>query len=63
MATHSSILAWRYPWIGVPGTYSPWSRKELDMTEPLTLSLSDAKYSSNALDILQIEGSLRIGID
>ena len=36
MATHSSILAWR-----IPGTedlvgYSPWGRKESDMTERLT---------------------------
>ena len=34
MATHSSILAWRIPvdrgaW---RATYSPWGRKELDMT-------------------------------
>ena len=28
-ATHSSILAWRIPWT----VYSPWGRKELDMTE------------------------------
>ena len=28
-ATHSSILAWRIPWV----VYSPWGRKELDMTE------------------------------
>ena len=28
MATHSSFLAWRIPWIG-----SPWGRKELDTTE------------------------------
>ena len=33
-ATHSSILAWKNPmdrgtWLG----YSPWGRKELDMTE------------------------------
>ena len=27
-ATHSSILAWRIPWI-----YSPWDRRELDTTE------------------------------
>ena len=27
-ATHSSILAWRIPWL-----YSPWDCKELDMTE------------------------------
>ena len=31
-ATHSSILAWRIPWI------SPWGRKELDTTERLSLS-------------------------
>ena len=27
-ATHSSILAWR-----IPGLYSPWDCKELDMTD------------------------------
>ena len=32
MATHSSILAWRIPWIEEPG-YSPWSCKETDMTD------------------------------
>ena len=32
-ATHSSILAWRIPW-------TPWGCKELDTTEPLSLSLS-----------------------
>ena len=34
MATHSSILAWKIPWME-PGRHSPWGRKELDMTEPL----------------------------
>ena len=33
-ATHSSILAWRIPWT----IYSPWDRKELDITEQLSLS-------------------------
>ena len=33
MATHSSTLAWRIPWTEEPGGYSPWGRKELDMTE------------------------------
>ena len=34
MATHSSILAWEIPWIEEPGRlYSPWGRRELDMTE------------------------------
>ena len=39
MATHSSILAWRTPWTGSMAGYSPWGCKELDTTEPLTLSL------------------------
>ena len=34
MATYSSILAWKIPWTEEPG-YSPWGRKELDMTERL----------------------------
>ena len=37
-ATHSSILVWRIPWTEKPGSlYSPWGRKELDMTERLLL--------------------------
>ena len=35
MATHSNILAWKIPWAEEPGDYSPWGRKELDMTERL----------------------------
>ena len=34
-AAHSSILAWRIPWI----IYSSWGHKESDMTEQLSLSL------------------------
>ena len=41
MATHSSILAWRIPWT------SPWGCKESDMTEWLSLSLSDAQHPGN----------------
>ena len=33
MATHSSILAWKIPWMEEPIGYSPWGRKELDTTE------------------------------
>ena len=36
MATPSSILAWRIPWTGEPGGYSPLGHKELNMTEQLT---------------------------
>ena len=39
MASHSSILAWRFPWTEEPsGLYSLWGHKESDMTEWLTLS-------------------------
>ena len=40
-ATYSSILAWRIP-------YSPWGQKELDMTERLSLSLSQPSLWSNS---------------
>ena len=36
MATHSSTLAWRIPWMEEPGgLYSPWDRKEMDMAKRL----------------------------
>ena len=38
MATDSSILAWRIHAQRRLVGYSPWSHKELDRTEPLTLS-------------------------
>ena len=39
MATHSSILAWRIPWTeeSLVG-YNPWGRKEVDMTERLSVT-------------------------
>ena len=37
METHSSILAWKIPWMEEPLGYSPWGRKELDTTERLHL--------------------------
>ena len=34
MAIHSSLLAWKIPWMEEPGRlYSPWGCKESDMTE------------------------------
>ena len=36
MATHSSTLAWKIPWMEEPGAgYTPWGRKESDTTERL----------------------------
>ena len=37
MATHCSILAWEIPWTRSPVVYSPWGRKESDMTEQLSM--------------------------
>ena len=36
MTTHSSILAWRIPWIEEPGGLQSMGITELDMTEQLT---------------------------
>ena len=33
MAAHSSILAWRIPWMEEPGGLHLWGLTELDMTE------------------------------
>ena len=38
MATHSSFLAWEIPWQKSLMGYSPWGRKELDMTEYLSIA-------------------------
>ena len=35
MATHSSALAWKIPWMEEIGSHSPWNRKESDMIERL----------------------------
>ena len=49
VGTHSSILAWRIPWIVEPGSYSPWGLKELNTTEQLTASLSLMPMTSSHL--------------
>ena len=41
MVTYSNSFAWRIPRTEEPGRlHSPWGRRELDMTEQLTLSPS-----------------------
>ena len=51
MATHSSILAWRIPWIEEPAELHPWGHKESDSTEQLTLLLSALLSISVYLEI------------
>ena len=40
MATHSSTLAWKIPWVRSLVGCSPWGCKEWDMTEQLHLHFS-----------------------
>ena len=47
MATHSSILAWSIPGHRSLAGYSPWGRKESDMTEPVTLSQTNIYAKRN----------------
>ena len=44
MATQSSILAWRIPWTerSLSG-YSPWGRKESDVSEQITRSYFNSR--------------------
>ena len=55
MATHSSILAWRIPWTGEPGGYSPWDHNESDTTERLTIQYRTTKQTKN-IPICEPEG-------
>ena len=44
LATNSSILAWKISQTEEPGgSYSPWGRKEMDMTEQLITPIQDKK--------------------
>ena len=40
MASHSSTLVWKIPWMEEPVGCSPWGLKESDTTERLHFSLS-----------------------
>ena len=52
MATHSNICEWRIPWTEKPGRHIPWGRKELDVTEQLTFSLSCFNTLFSITDII-----------
>ena len=44
MATHSSIIAWRIPWIEKPGRLQSMGSQELDMTYRLNHHQISCKY-------------------
>ena len=41
IATHSSILAWKIPWLEKPGRFSPQSLEKSDMTKQLHLRMKN----------------------
>ena len=50
LATHSSILAWKISWTEEPGgSYSPWGRKELDMTEATQQQQQQQHFLSSSI--------------
>ena len=53
MATHSSTLAWKTPWMKEPGSYSPWGHKESETTEQLQFTSSLNTLAKLMLKILQ----------
>ena len=54
MASHSSILDWEIPWIESLVGYCPWSRKESDMTEWLSLHFPLCIFPSVCFRVLSV---------
>ena len=52
MATDSSILAWKIPWTEQPAGYSPWGRKESDITEHNSVFKQYAIYIVYSIDYI-----------
>ena len=64
MAAHSSILAWKIPWTQEPGELNPWSPKEWDTTEQLSIAyklnrykMCNSEYSVLVLSIHHVPGN------
>ena len=51
MAMHSNILAWEIPWAEEPGGYSPWSHRESDTTEQLSIHTHENGIKGEGLAI------------
>ena len=54
MATHSSILAWRIPWIEEPGGLQPIGRKESDTSEATEHTVQN-ETSTTSLSTLVVD--------
>ena len=61
MVTHSNILAWRIPWKRSLADYSPWGRKESDMTQQLSTAHTGNREEEGQ-EIIVKEGSEKVGL-
>ena len=52
MATHSSTLAWKIPWMEKPVGYGPWCCKESDTTKRLYFTSSKVQYVVDFINVL-----------
>ena len=60
MATHSSIPAWKIPWMEESGRlYSPWGRKESGTTEQ-THTHTHTHTHTQSLDFLEYSHQLQV---
>ena len=49
MATHSSTLAWKIPWMKIMDVgYSPWGPKESDTTEGLHFDVLEKEMATHS---------------
>ena len=59
MATHSSILAWKFHGQKSLAGYTPWGHIDPDATEQLSLSHSQALVSSEGLSFSEVSFSYK----
>ena len=59
MATDSSILAWRSPWIRSLVGYSPYGHKELDTTEA-TVKLDTTEMTHTHTDHWMVTAAMKL---
>ena len=56
MATHSSTLAWKIPWMAEPGGLQSWGHKQSDTTERLHFSFAEVN-ESHSLSSVRLFGT------
>ena len=51
MATHSNILAWKFPWTEEPAGYSPWGGNKSDTTKQLGICTHTLGFHPELLNV------------